>query len=174
MLMEEERFARLLAETGRRIYKVGGDGNCLFRAVAHQLYGNEEHHWMIRQHCLDYVESEREYFAQYIIGGLQSFHIYVARKREDGVWGDDVEIQALSEIYDRPIEVYAYSKVPMRTFHESHENESAQPIRLSYHGKSHFNSIMPFNENEHSFLRSRPGVVEQSALSQARVRRDEN
>ena len=89
----------------------------------------------------------------------------MARKREDGVWGDDVEIQALSEIYDRPIELYAYSKVPMRTFHESHGSEGTQPIRLSYHGKSHFNSIMPFNEGEHAFLRSRPGVVEQAAVA---------
>jgi len=27
----------------------------------------------------------------------------------DGEWGDNVEIQAMSEIYDRPIEIYAYS-----------------------------------------------------------------
>lgn len=28
--------------------------------------------------------------------------------RRDGIWGDNVEIQCLSEIYDRPVEVYAY------------------------------------------------------------------
>lgn len=36
----------------------------------------------------------------------------------DGVWGDDIELQALSEIYNRPIEIYAYNNEPMRTFHE--------------------------------------------------------
>ena len=29
--------------------------------------------------------------------------------QRDGEWGDNVEIQAMSEIYDRPIEIYAYS-----------------------------------------------------------------
>ena len=51
-------------------------------------------------------------------GSEESVEAYVERKRQNGVWGDDIELQALSEIYDRPIELYAYSKEPMRTFHE--------------------------------------------------------
>lgn len=61
-------------------------------------------------------------------------------KKKDGVWGDDVEIQALSEIYNRPIEIYVYSCKPIRTFHES-SFDGYDPIRLSYHGKSHYNSV---------------------------------
>lgn len=69
---------------------------------------------------MDYIISEKEYFKDFIIGGNEeSVEAYVARKRQNGTWGDDVEIQAMSEIYDRPIEIYAYSKDPMRTFHES-------------------------------------------------------
>jgi OTU domain-containing protein 5 len=49
---------------------------------------------------------------------MESFEQYVQCKRQDKVWGDDIEIQALSEIYNRPIEIYAYSTEPMRTFHE--------------------------------------------------------
>ena len=40
------------------------------------------------------------------------------RMAKNGSWGDDVEIQALSEIYDCPIQIYAYSTKQMRTFHE--------------------------------------------------------
>lgn len=29
--------------------------------------------------------------------------------RQDGEWGDHVEIQAMSEIYGRPVHIYAYS-----------------------------------------------------------------
>ena len=36
---------------------------------------------------------------------------------QDGIWGDDVEIEALSEIYGRPIEIYSTSVKPIRTFH---------------------------------------------------------
>lgn len=62
----------------------------------------------------------------------------------DGIWGDDVEIQALSEIYNRPIEIYLYSVKPMRTFHEVSYNRN-DPIKLSYHGKSHYNSVCSIN-----------------------------
>jgi len=37
----------------------------------------------------------------------------------NGEWGDDIELQALSEIYNRPIELFAYNLTPMRTFHET-------------------------------------------------------
>lgn len=73
---------------------------------------------MVRIKCMDYILSEKEYFGSYIIGGEASVGDYVARKRQNAIWGDDLEIQALSEIYNRPIEIYAYSNVPMRTFHE--------------------------------------------------------
>lgn len=82
---------------------------------------------------MDYILSEKAYFKDFIIGGQENnVEAYVNRKRANAVWGDDVEIQALSEIYNRPIEIYAYSNEPMRTFHEQGGNE--EPIRLSYHG----------------------------------------
>ena len=35
------------------------DGSCLFRAVADQIYGDEEMHTSVRRHCMDYIESKR-------------------------------------------------------------------------------------------------------------------
>ena len=49
---------------------------------------------------------------------------YLSRKRQDGEWGDDVELEAMSEIYGRPIEIYAYRNVPLRTFHEDKSHSS--------------------------------------------------
>lgn len=68
---------------------------------------------------MDYIQLEKDFFKDYVIGGSIGFDFYLERKRKDGEWGDDLEIQALSEIYDKPIEIYAYSHVPLRTFHES-------------------------------------------------------
>lgn len=33
------------------------DGACLFRAVADQIFGDEEMHSTIRSHCMDYIVS---------------------------------------------------------------------------------------------------------------------
>jgi len=35
------------------------DGSCLFRAVADQIYGDEEMHTSVRRHCMDYIVSNR-------------------------------------------------------------------------------------------------------------------
>lgn len=41
---------------------------------------------------------------------------YLDVKRQNAVWGDDPEVQALCEIYDRPAEIWAYdSQVTKRT-----------------------------------------------------------
>lgn len=46
----------------------------------------------------------------------------------------------MSEMFNRPIEVYHYSSEPINIF-QSATNES-EPIRLSYHRSVHYNSIV--------------------------------
>ena len=33
------------------VKSIRGDGNCLFRAISHQIYGTSDHHQMVRQKC---------------------------------------------------------------------------------------------------------------------------
>lgn len=49
---------------------------------------------------MDYILKEAAFFQDYVTEDLSS---YVQRKSQNGQWGDDVEIEALSEIYGRPI-----------------------------------------------------------------------
>lgn len=58
-------------------------------------------------------------------------------ERGDIEQGDDLEIRALSKIYMRPIEIYAYSNQPMNVFNKN----ILEPIRLSYHREVHYNSV---------------------------------
>ena len=46
----------------------------------------------------------------------------------------------MSELYNRPFEVYEYSINPVRCISKS-ENANRIPIRISYHRKCHFNSL---------------------------------
>lgn len=97
---------------------------------------------------MDYIENEKDFFVQFIVGGEDSFQYYLAKKRQDGVWGDDIELQALSEIYNKPIEIYAYNNKPMRTFHEEKRNNRSKPLKLSYHGGQHYNSIVYLSQDK--------------------------
>ncbi|XP_022756001.1 OTU domain-containing protein 5-B-like [Durio zibethinus] len=114
------------------------DGNCLFRAVADQVYGDSEDYDSVRQMCIEYMERERDHFSQFITEGFTS---YCKRKRRDKVYGNNVEIQALSEMYNRPIHIYSYSIEPINIFHGSY-NTDTPPIRLSYHHGNHYNSLV--------------------------------
>jgi len=39
----------------------------------------------------------------------EDFEHYVNRKRLDQCYGNNIEMQAMAELYNRPIEVYQYS-----------------------------------------------------------------
>jgi OTU domain-containing protein 5 len=118
--------------------------------------GTEQFHREIRQLCLKYIRDERVFFQDYVTEELDD---YVARKQQDGVWGDDVEIEALSEIYGRPIEIYSTSAKPLRTFHEDNEHEM-EPLRLAYVGYCHYNSIKKRNRVEAGLLNTPFGEFE--------------
>lgn len=50
----------------------------------------------------------------------------------------------MAEIYNRPIEVYEYGSEPKNTFQSVFQTDN-EPIRLSYHGRNHYNSVVnPF------------------------------
>lgn len=176
------------------IYKIQGDGNCLYRSFAHQIYGYEEFYELVKDSILEYINLEKEFFSQFIPGGKNSFDQYMNMKRVDGVWGDDLEIQACSELYNRSIHIYADSLTPLKTFHEEDEaslrNERLKcesnedefnnncnsfsgskkkkaVINLSYHGKAHYNSLLPLNKQQFklNLLTTKPGEYELNLLS---------
>ena len=66
------------------LFEIGDDGNCLFRAMSHQLYGTEECYHIIRQRCCDYIELERTYFGGFIADMTISH--YLQNMRKDRTW----------------------------------------------------------------------------------------
>jgi len=151
------------------------DGNCLFRSFSDQLYGTPEHHALVRDRCSKYIASERNYFEQFV---AEPFDEFLARIQREGEWGDDVEIEALSEIYDCRVEIYAsYSLALMRTFHEACDAKWPHPIRLQYEGHAHYNSLAPRSGflpvaksmPGHALL---PGEIEDAAITRSRRRQE--
>ncbi|CAF4040867.1 unnamed protein product [Rotaria magnacalcarata] len=135
----EIQFARTLKEKKGYIIKpVQDDGACLFRAIADQVFGNEDMHSVVRQNCMDYIVKNADFFRAYI---TEDFDQYVTRKRRQNCHGNHIEMIALSELYNRPIEVYEYSTEPINIVHGMYKTDN-EPIRLSYHCGVHYNSII--------------------------------
>ncbi|KAK4255262.1 hypothetical protein QN277_008280 [Acacia crassicarpa] len=123
---------------GYEVKRMMQDGNCLFRAVADQVYGDSEVYDLVRQMCIDYMERERDHFSQFVTEGFTS---YCKRKRRDKVYGNNVEIQSMCEMYNRPIHIYSYTIEPINIFQGSYGTDTP-PIRLSYHHGNHYNSLI--------------------------------
>ncbi len=99
-----------------------------------------------------------DFFRAYI---TEDFDHYITRKRRQNCHGNHIEMIALSELYNRPIEVYEYStgkyslfiqiflllfilfffEEPINIVHGMYKTDN-EPIRLSYHCSVHYNSII--------------------------------
>lgn len=136
------------------------DGNCLFRAVADQVYGDADLCDRVREQAMNHEEAQRAIYASFVD---EPFDNYVARLRRGGEVADHLEIQAMAEVYCRPIEVYAADSGAVNVFHcgidkdnkeegkeeeqkeEKEENKRSKanpPIRLLYVDGNHYNSIV--------------------------------
>lgn len=133
-----------------------------------------------------------DYFSNYV---TEDFTTYINRKRKNNCHGNHIEMQAMAEMYNRPVEVYQYgtgesfcstgarfipdqscltwlpplpATEPINTFHGIHQNND-EPIRVSYHRNIHYNSVV--NPNKATIgvglglPAFKPGVPTQNHLS---------
>ena len=56
-----------LRQLALRPVDVGGEGDCFFRAVSHQLYGDPNHHILIRQAGVQYLSNNPELLLKAIL-----------------------------------------------------------------------------------------------------------
>jgi OTU domain-containing protein 5 len=56
---KDRKFDLMMRKKGYIIKTMVEDGSCLFRAVADQIYGDQEMHSSVRNYCMDYIVSCR-------------------------------------------------------------------------------------------------------------------
>lgn len=180
----ETEFSNRLAARGLIIKEMVGDGACMFRSIAEQIYGDQEMHGQIRRLCMDYMSNNRDHFKEFI---TENFENYIQRKREENVHGNHVELQAISEMFARPVEVYQYSDEPINVLLPRPEPEATAPtdgsastsnaapppptvpiqqnppLRLSYHRAVHYNAILAPNIPTIGIGLGLPGMIPGSA-----------
>lgn len=141
-LQKEKDFVSCLNDQKMHVVEVDGDGNCLFRAVAHQIWLDEGRHLELRRMCVSHMKRHKDRFAVFFEG---DFSDHLEAMSKPGKWGDDLEIKAMEEITDRLIYIYcSQSPVvePLKTnFDEVSLLQGVSPLKISYHGKNHYNSI---------------------------------
>jgi hypothetical protein len=79
------------------------DGNCLFRSLADQIYGDEMYHLLLRHSCYHYLKDHPD--LGYDLGYSESDIATIIEKGFlFGEWAGDIETKIISEIYHFRIE----------------------------------------------------------------------
>lgn len=103
---DDDSFRRTLLSNGSfSIHEMQADGNCLFRSLSDQLYGDYGNkHDLIRKDVCDFLQDNQEEFAVFLLLGehdedVCDFDTYVGKMKEDGEWGGNVELVAAARLY---------------------------------------------------------------------------
>ena len=76
---------------GLRRLDVGGGGDCLFKSISHQLYGDSSHHVEIRAIGLGYLTDNPERFIEKVVD--MTWLQYLSDMSIQGTWADNIKIQ---------------------------------------------------------------------------------
>jgi hypothetical protein len=96
--------------------------------------------------------------------------------RDDGTWGDEPEIQAATELYRRPLEIYTAaderSEFQVSRREPAHTSDRP-PIRLRYIGGLHYDSVVGPDWQD-GLLDMPAGVYETAAVQDALLEKYNN
>ncbi|CAH1270390.1 OTUD1 [Branchiostoma lanceolatum] len=95
ILSEVRLQDKSLAKAGARRCPIAGDGNCLYRAVAHAVYGNQGLHTDLRRRTVQYMRDHVDDFSPFLDCDPDS---YFAKAGEDGEWAGYTEMVALMHL----------------------------------------------------------------------------
>ncbi|KAK0415570.1 hypothetical protein QR680_012005 [Steinernema hermaphroditum] len=76
------------------------DGNCGFRAIAHVISGDEEHHHFVRKKVCEFIEKKDDRWIRALTQRSESPIEYLNRTkmRESAIYMTEVELQAVAEL----------------------------------------------------------------------------
>ncbi|ODV91410.1 hypothetical protein CANCADRAFT_32064 [Tortispora caseinolytica NRRL Y-17796] len=157
----------VLASQGLYAADIVGDGNCLFRALSDQLYGDESRHKGLRKAIVKYMEVHSEYFRPFVEGvhrRRDGWVAYLRRMARERTYGDNLEIVACSRLYKVDVAIYqptfcyviegrsyadvddAESDKELSSSEEilqsaSLESTSTQRVHIAYHTWEHYSSV---------------------------------
>jgi len=150
--VEAALFEKILKQTSLSIFDVDPDGNCLYNAVAVNVHGHtsEETLQKLREKTSEYMLEHMDDFLPFTshprtgdMLSVEEYKEYCNDIRDTNSWGGQLELKAISQINQTPIEVYQAQGPKLLIGEEFH----GEPIRLSYHRHQyglgeHYNALI--------------------------------
>lgn len=147
--IEADTMQKMLEDKGLVLHEIKPDGHCLFSSVLDQL---EQRHsrealsvGLLRKQAADYIRSHRDDFIPYLLDqetfSVRDVDSYAEELEHTAMWGSDMELAALSAIYECPIRVLAAGSSPI-VFNEASPGTelTLAYFKHSYGLGEHYNS----------------------------------
>ena len=132
-------FRERLRECGMVETQIEADGNCQFRALADQLFVDQECYAECRAAAINQLRSEPDRYREFI---TEDWETYVSRMENDGEWGDNIPLQAAADYYEVTAHVYSHDpEIPFPLVLPSKHLDADRIIGLSHEPELHYNSV---------------------------------
>ena len=89
---------------GVKVVHMKDDGNCQFRSLAQELYGDQELHGLVREKTLAHLAANAENYS-FFIGEDAEWQQYLQRMARPRTWGDELTIRAAADCFGVVIHV---------------------------------------------------------------------
>lgn len=132
-----------LKHMGYKLREMKSDGNCLFRAISHQLENDEGNHAYYRKEACDYIKANQDYFKPFIEDET-TFEDYVHRMSFNGIWGGNLELYAIAMRFEIEIHIHILNQ-PVYIIKKG--SNPKKVINLGFLDKEHYNSVVKIESN---------------------------
>jgi hypothetical protein len=142
-------------------YVVKGDGNCFFRAIAHQVEGDQNKHAKYRQKLCDYIDTNKEYLGELFYQldpEAPEIDFDAEPIRRDGSWYGLLyeHLYIMSIVINRPLLIYEICTNTNNNTKYLHPTKiepsiispDGSPVYLCYYADSHYNSVVKLTPND--------------------------
>ena len=89
-----DELKRKLRPIGLLPCDVGGSGDCFFRALSHQMFGNPDKHMLVRDCGITHMNNDPQLYREHITN--MEFNAYIAQMSARGTWYDHILIMAVA------------------------------------------------------------------------------
>jgi len=138
-------------------YQVAPDGNCLFRAISHQMYGTEEKYKSVRSEIVSWLKNNenfpvdedgtilKDFLETDVYGNWNRYCQYMSR---DSTWGDHIALIAAAEVFKSKIQIQSTVPSEENTWIviEPKKAKAEKTLWLKHYHELHYNSLVPLNK----------------------------
>lgn len=159
-----KKLEKTLEKQGFKLVDVEAEGNCLFIAIAKLLRID---HLVLRKEAVEHIRNNPHLYLETFASSrntnsitereeyqLDEFNTYLNRMERSGEWGDNLILQAISDMYNRQILIYDTShNNRIQEILPTNESPAEGTLRLAYVNNNHYmyiieNSITQIYQNQ--------------------------